>query len=132
VFRSVHEQSRIMVRADEALISIKTQSYRVGVVHICERHPWFMHGRRAGGQCCRCGMLSWSSGLGFFLFSSFCLVASTAFSCKKFYLYMGLIIRGNSKILRVWTIRLNIGHNIGEDLKGALKAHLLTTIRQNM
>jgi hypothetical protein len=30
------------------------------------------------------GMPSCSSGLGFFLFSSFCLVACTAFSCKKF------------------------------------------------
>jgi hypothetical protein len=29
-------------------------------------------------------MPSCSSGLGFFLFSSFCLVASTAFSCNKF------------------------------------------------
>jgi hypothetical protein len=31
-------------------------------------------------------MPSCSSGLGFFLFSSFCLVASTAFSCKIFFL----------------------------------------------
>jgi hypothetical protein len=30
-------------------------------------------------------MPSCSSGLGFFLFSSFCLVASIAFSCKKLF-----------------------------------------------
>jgi hypothetical protein len=44
----------------------------------------FLSPRRfSGGQCRRCGMPSCSSGLGFFLFSSFCLVASTAFSRKK-------------------------------------------------
>jgi hypothetical protein len=36
--------------------------------------------------CCRCGMPSCSSGLGFPLFSSFCLAASTAFSWKNFLL----------------------------------------------
>jgi hypothetical protein len=33
----------------------------------------------------RCGMPLCSSGLGFVLFSSFCLVGSTVFSCKKLF-----------------------------------------------
>jgi hypothetical protein len=53
-------------------------------------HCGFLSPRRfSEGQCWRCSMPSCSSGLGFSLFSSFCLVASTAFSCKKFLLLTG-------------------------------------------
>jgi hypothetical protein len=37
----------------------------------------------AGVQCRCCGMPSCSSGFGFFLVSSLCLMACAAFSCKK-------------------------------------------------
>jgi hypothetical protein len=42
---------------------------------------------RRRGQCWRCGIPSCSSGLGFFLFSSFCLVAYAAFFVRMFHLY---------------------------------------------